>query len=168
VKLKCHVYPVPDMSMPFLGIHYTMTADGKCKIGPNAVPIFGRERYDFFSSSLPNAQDLTEIVSLQSKLFWENHFGFRKLAFKEFMNGLQGRMSMISAAQTLVDLPTCAFDGFSVPGIRAQLVDLNKMSLEMDFVMEGDASCTHLLNAVSPAWTCSIPLASYLVDKANL
>jgi hypothetical protein len=35
----------------------------------------------------------------------------------------------------------------------------------MDFVVEGDQHSTHLLNAVSPGWTCSIPFASHVVDR---
>ena len=35
----------------------------------------------------------------------------------------------------------------------------------MDFVIEGDAKSLHVLNAVSPAWTCSIPFANYVCDK---
>jgi L-2-hydroxyglutarate oxidase LhgO len=36
--------------------------------------------------------------------------------------------------------------------------------LEMDFVIEGDEKSTHILNAVSPGWTCAIPFASRVVD----
>lgn len=35
----------------------------------------------------------------------------------------------------------------------------------MDFVIEGDERSTHVLNAVSPGWTCSLPFASYIVDQ---
>jgi L-2-hydroxyglutarate oxidase len=51
------------------------------------------------------------------------------------------------------------------PGIRAQLLDIKNRKLEMDFVIEGDARSTHLLNAVSPGWTCSIPFARHIVDQ---
>ena len=51
------------------------------------------------------------------------------------------------------------------PGIRAQLLDVKARKLEMDFVIEGDEKSTHLLNAVSPGWTCSIPFATYAVDR---
>jgi len=51
------------------------------------------------------------------------------------------------------------------PGIRAQLLDLEKRTLVMDFVLEGDAHSLHVLNAVSPAWTCSLPFARHVVDR---
>ncbi len=50
-------------------------------------------------------------------------------------------------------------------GIRAQLLDLTKKKLEMDFVLEGDDRSMHVLNAVSPAFTCSFPFASYVCDQ---
>ena len=39
------VYPVPDLRYPFLGVHFTVTYDGKAKIGPTAIPAFWREHY---------------------------------------------------------------------------------------------------------------------------
>ena len=51
------------------------------------------------------------------------------------------------------------------PGIRAQLVDIRTKRLEMDFVIEGDNRSLHVLNAVSPAFTCSLPFADYVCDR---
>jgi (S)-2-hydroxyglutarate dehydrogenase len=44
-KLRTHIYPVPDLRNPFLGVHFTITVDGKVKIGPTAIPAFWREHY---------------------------------------------------------------------------------------------------------------------------
>jgi L-2-hydroxyglutarate oxidase len=33
---RTNLYPVPDPSLPFLGVHFTVTADGRVKIGPTA------------------------------------------------------------------------------------------------------------------------------------
>jgi hypothetical protein len=35
----------------------------------------------------------------------------------------------------------------------------------MDFVLEGDERSMHVLNAVSPAFTCSLPFANYVCDR---
>lgn len=37
------IYPVPDPSLPFLGIHLTLTVDGGITVGPSAVLGFARE-----------------------------------------------------------------------------------------------------------------------------
>jgi (S)-2-hydroxyglutarate dehydrogenase len=34
----------------------------------------------------------------------------------------------------------------------------------MDFVVRGDEHSTHVLNAVSPAWTSSLAFAEHVVD----
>ncbi len=51
------------------------------------------------------------------------------------------------------------------PGVRAQLFHLPTRKLEMDFVVRGDADSTHLLNAVSPAWTSSLAVAEHVVAE---
>ena len=51
------------------------------------------------------------------------------------------------------------------PGIRAQLVERANNKLVMDFVIEGDERSIHVLNAISPAWTCAIPFAEHMVDQ---
>jgi L-2-hydroxyglutarate oxidase LhgO len=39
-SIRTNIYPVPDLRNPFLGVHFTITADGKAKIGPTAIPAF--------------------------------------------------------------------------------------------------------------------------------
>ena len=51
------------------------------------------------------------------------------------------------------------------PGIRAQLVNIKQKKLEMDFVLEGDKYSMHILNAVSPGFTCALPFSEYVCDK---
>jgi len=51
------------------------------------------------------------------------------------------------------------------PGIRAQLLDIKQRKLEMDFVLEGDDRSMHVLNAVSPAFTCSLPFSEYVCER---
>jgi (S)-2-hydroxyglutarate dehydrogenase len=57
------------------------------------------------------------------------------------------------------------FTEWTKPGIRAQLLDKQKLSLVQDFVVEGDAKSIHVLNAVSPAFTCSFPFSEHLATK---
>ena len=57
------------------------------------------------------------------------------------------------------------FGQFARPGIRAQLLNKKTLELVSDFVLEGDEQSMHVLNAVSPGFTCSFPFASYVVDE---
>ena len=47
-SLKTLIYPVPHPINPFLGVHLTRTTDGNIKIGPTAIPLFGKEQYSLF------------------------------------------------------------------------------------------------------------------------
>ena len=55
--------------------------------------------------------------------------------------------------------------GYKKPGLRAQLVNRNTGEFEQDFVVERTGKFIHILNAVSPGWTASIPFANWVVDK---
>jgi hypothetical protein len=57
------------------------------------------------------------------------------------------------------------FTIWSTPGIRAQLLNTKTFALVQDFNVEGDAKSQHVLNAISPAFTCSIPFAASIVDR---
>ncbi len=62
-------------------------------------------------------------------------------------------------------MDTKGFDEWGKPGIRAQLLNIHTRELVMDFVVEGDKDSIHVLNSVSPAFTCSFPFAKWVVDN---
>ena len=59
------------------------------------------------------------------------------------------------------------FGGYLTPGIRAQLLNTEKMNLVMDFVIEQGEDSTHILNAVSPAFTAAFSFSKYIVDQVE-
>lgn len=159
---KTNIYPVPNLQNPFLGVHVTVTADGHHKIGPTAIPAFWREQY----KGLANFQlgELFETVGLGSQLMLKADFDFRRLAREELRKYHRAHLVRLSQVlATGLELPSLRHWGPS--GIRAQLLNLESKGLEMDFVFEGDEKSFHVLNAVSPGWTCSIPFTGYMVDK---
>lgn len=162
--LKTHVYPVPDLDNPFLGVHFTVTVDGQTKIGPTAIPAFWRENYKGFEGI--NFRELAQIVNLESKLFINNAFNFRHLALSEIQK--ISRNKLIQLSSKLVNgIDDKHFTSWGRPGIRAQLVNTENNTLDMDFKFEGDEQSFHILNAVSPAFTCSIPFSKLLVKEIN-
>ena len=91
-------------------------------------------------------------------------FDYRRLAIEEFRK--YSRKTMVSLASVLADgVDERHYVKWGRPGIRAQLLDITKQTLEMDFVLEGDDRSMHVLNAVSPAFTCSLPFADYVCDR---
>ena len=55
-----NIYPVPDPSFPFLGVHFTPRMNGQVWLGPNAVLAFAREGYSFATVDL---RDLLETLT---------------------------------------------------------------------------------------------------------
>ena len=183
-SLRCHVYPVPAKTNPFLGVHATVKADGHWKIGPTAIPALWRENYGGLESF--SAGEFLEIAARQISLLFGSDFDFRRLAWDEIRK--QSKRRMIALADELVDgistppLPAGEADERSSPGegdpatarsewrwarpgIRAQLVDIESRRLVSDFVLEGDDHSLHVLNAVSPAFTCALAFASLVADR---
>lgn len=161
-SFRTNIYPVPDLRNPFLGVHVTVTVDGHHKIGPTAIPAFWREQYQGVDNFAWN--ELLEILVKGSQMMIHSDFDFRRLAYDELRK--YQRRHLVQLSQGLaMGLKTDSFSHWGPAGIRAQLLDLRTKSLEMDFVFEGDDRSFHILNSVSPGWTCSIPFSDYLVDQ---
>jgi L-2-hydroxyglutarate oxidase len=69
------------------------------------------------------------------------------------------------ASELMATANASAFRTWSTPGIRAQLFDTRTHKLETDFRYEGDHGSFHVLNAVSPAFTCALPFSEYLAAE---
>ena len=160
--IKTNIYPVPNLKNPFLGVHYTITVDGTIKIGPTSIPAFWRENYKGMDNF--KGGELANILGWESKLFLSNAFGFRSLAFDEMKK--YNKSYFVDLATSMVhSIDKSGFTEWSKPGIRAQLLNTKTYELVMDFVVEGDSTTVHVLNAVSPAFTCSFPFAKWVVDN---
>jgi len=160
--IKRNIYPVPNLKNPFLGVHYTITQDNTIKIGPTAIPAFWRENYKGFENF--NISEMFSILGYEAKLFLTNSFGFRDLAFEEFKK--YSKSYLVSLANGMVNkIDKDGFDSWSKAGIRAQLLDRDTLELVQDFVVESKGGSVHILNAVSPAFTCSFAFASWVVDE---
>ena len=159
---RTHIYPVPDPRQPFLGVHVTVHVDGAATLGPTAIPAFWREQYAGWSRfSLP---EMLEILTREAGLFLHNNFGFRTLALEELSRYRPTRIVAL-AAELAEGIRPEHFRQWGQAGIRAQLVDIHERRLEMDFKFEGDDRSFHVLNAVSPGFTCALPFSAYLADQ---
>ncbi|MGE7636050.1 L-2-hydroxyglutarate oxidase [Bacillus paramycoides] len=161
-EVKTNIYPVPNLKNPFLGVHFTKTVDGTVKIGPTATPAFWRENYHGWKRF--KLEEFVNIIYFEAKLFLKNAFHFRRLAFEEIKK--YRKKHFVNLATGLVKhLNSGNFEQSVRPGIRAQLLNKETLELVQDFVIEGDHQSIHILNAVSPGFTCSIPFASYVVEE---
>ncbi len=158
-RLQRHVYPVPDPRNPFLGVHLTVTVGGRVKIGPTAIPVAWREDYGRFSGfSLPEAW---QAARSYPRFLTSPHHDVPGLLRSELPK--YWRRNLVEQAALLVpSVRTADFTEKGRPGIRAQLFDVTRRRLEMDFVVERGDRSTHVLNAVSPAWTSSLAVGEYV------
>ncbi|HEY2810016.1 MAG TPA: FAD-dependent oxidoreductase [Rhabdochlamydiaceae bacterium] len=163
-SIRTHIYPVPNLNYPFLGVHFTITDTGQIKIGPTSIPVLWREQYQGLSGF--RSDECFDIAKRHIKLFFSSTFDFKTLAFQEIQKYL-GHKIVFLAQKLLKNVKKSQYRRWGKPGIRAQLYDISKNRLETDFVLEGDQSSLHVLNAVSPGFTSALPFAQFVVDQAE-
>ena len=163
-RLRRHVYPVPNPANPFLGVHLTVTVDGRAKIGPTAIPALWREDYGGVHGF--RGRDFIEIMTNYPSFLRSPHHSAARLIADEVPK--YSRRYLVRQASKLV--PSVKTQDFRLRGrvgVRAQMFHLPTRRLEMDFVVRGDAHSTHMLNAVSPAWTSALAMAEYVVEDVH-
>lgn len=160
--VKSNIYPVPDIKLPFLGVHLTRVISGDVYVGPTAIPAWGRENYGVVSG-LHLGESLT-IAWRLLQMFAANNQHFRTLVKVEMAR--YSKANFVAAAQKLV--PEIRADDLlpsTKVGIRPQLVNLKEKRLEMDFVLEQTIDSLHVLNSISPAFTSAFAFAEAIVDQ---
>ena len=163
-RLQRHVYPVPDPRNPFLGVHLTVTVDGRAKVGPTAIPSLWREDYGRVRGF--DAREVGDVVALYPSFLRSKHHDVPGLVRTEMPK--YSRRYLVKQASALV--PSVRPEDFTErgrPGVRAQLLHVPTGKLEMDFVVEPGERSTHVLNAVSPAWTSSLAMAAWIVERIS-
>ena len=162
LPLKTLVYPVPNPANPFLGVHFTLTTDHKIKIGPTAIPVLGREQYRLSQGF--DKKDLKQSMSAVIALGRNSLPDLISLAITEFPK--ISTRNLLKGGSELVPLVS-ETSGWTIkePGLRAQLVNKTTGQFEQDFVVRRSGKITHILNAVSPGWTASLPFANWVIEK---
>jgi len=160
-RLRRHVYPVPDPRNPFLGVHLTVTVDGRAKIGPTAIPALWRQDYGGLGGF--DVREVADVARTFPSFLFSPHHDVPGLVRAELPK--YSRTHLVTQAAGLV--PSVRPEDFTIkgrPGVRAQLVDMRERRLEMDFVVRAGEGSTHMLNAVSPAWTSALAVAEHVVS----
>jgi L-2-hydroxyglutarate oxidase LhgO len=151
------IYPVPDPSFPFLGVHFTRRIDGSVWLGPNAVLAFAREGYRKTDVDL---RDLVDAIGFP---------GFRKLARKYWRTGFEEMLRDVSKRSFLASLrafvPELELSDLEPgpSGVRAQALSTDGALVD-DFVVDRADGVLHVRNAPSPAATSSLAIAAMIAD----
>jgi len=154
------VYPVPDPSFPFLGVHFTRMIDGGVEAGPNAVLAFKRTGYlkkDFSVKDFSETMTYPGFWILAAK-YWYTGFGefYRSFSKKSFVKALQKLLPELQGS----DIKEAG------SGVRAQALS-NNGKLVDDFKIEQTARMIHVLNAPSPAATASLSIGETIAQMAR-
>jgi (S)-2-hydroxyglutarate dehydrogenase len=154
------IYPVPDPSFPFLGVHFTRMIGGAVECGPNAVLAFAREGY---SKASVNPGDVWDVVS---------YGGFWKLAAKHGRTGAGemwrslSKQAFVRALQRLVPSVQAKDLSPAPAGVRAQALAPDGTLVD-DFLIQVEGRLVHVLNAPSPAATSSLSIGEAIVDRIS-
>jgi L-2-hydroxyglutarate oxidase len=153
------VYPVPDPSFPFLGVHFTRGADDRVTAGPNAVPALAREGYRRTAFSLRDSREA---------FLWP---GFARLARRYAKTGAveiwRDSVKAAAVAEMRRYIPAISMRDVNRggSGIRAQAMSPQGLLVD-DFVIEDGPASLHVLNAPSPAATSCLAIGSVIAERA--
>lgn len=158
--VKGLIYPVPNPSFPFLGVHFTRMTDGSVHAGPNAVLALAREGYRK-TDLVPS--ELWETLTYPA--FWRLAAKHGDEGVKEILRSLSKTL-FVRSMQTLIPeirpedvVPAGA-------GVRAQALDPSGALVD-DFLFVRAPRQLHVCNAPSPAATASLEIAREIVRQLD-
>ena len=167
IKPRCNVYPVPDLSVPFLGIHLTPSSDvdPTISIGPTATLALGRENYEAM-------ENLDPIMTGRNILTLANQYISDKGNIRRYMKEqafLHIFPLMVKEVKKIIPgIQSKHIEKSKKVAIRPQLFNHKIQALEDDFVCINGKDSTHVLNAISPAFTASFSLADLIIDTSKI
>lgn len=152
------VYPVPDPTLPFLGVHLTRTIHGDVLVGPNAVLAAAREGYRLSTIRLNEFK-----ATLAWPGFWRFARRYRKVGIAELRRAVSKRAFAAEAARYLPGVRSPDLIRARA-GVRAQALDMSGHLVD-DFVVTQVGRVVNVRNAPSPAATSSIPIGDELATR---
>ena len=159
-RIRGSIYPVPDPSLPFLGVHLTRRVNGEVWAGPNAFLAFSRRTYKPWAVSPRDS-----LSSLGYPGFWRFAAANLGTAWTEFSHDVSAHAYANSLRQYVPDVR--ASDLHRGPmGIRAQAMDARGHLID-DFLIRRKGNVLHVLNAPSPAATSSFAIGEFLAETIN-
>jgi len=154
------IYPVPDPSLPFLGVHLTKTVHGEVWLGPSALLAPSRTAYRLSDVSRRD---------LGSTLRWPGSWRMFRRWWRTGLSELYmaaDRRAFVRACARYVPAVTPSDVEPGPAGIRAQAVGRDGTLLD-DFAFAAAPGVLHVRNAPSPAATSSLAIAKVIADRLD-
>jgi 2-hydroxyglutarate dehydrogenase len=154
------IYPVPDPSLPFLGVHLTRRLDGEVLVGPTALLAGARDAY---ALGRVRAHDVRDTLAWPGT--WRMMSRWWRTGLAELHHAALRSALVRAAARYVPELrPRDVEPAFA--GVRAQALARDGRLID-DFVFSATPRALHVRNAPSPAATSSLAIARYVVDQAE-
>lgn len=154
------IYPIPDPSMPFLGVHLTRMIDGSVTVGPNAVLALKREGYRKRDISLTDSWQMLTNPGLLKVLKANLRPGLGEMKNSLFKRGYLQQVRKYCPSIRLGDLKPYP------AGVRAQAVSDDGRLID-DFLFRHSRRSLHVCNAPSPAATSALPIGAHIVEQVG-
>lgn len=152
------IYPVPDPSFPFLGVHLTRMIGGGVEAGPNAVLALSREGY---RRGQVSPKDL--VGSLTFPGLWRFLMKHPRESWNEMRRSYSKRL-FCRALQRLVPAIETGDLVAGQAGVRAQAMYASGI-LVQDFEFAAGLAQLHVLNAPSPGATAALAIAEQIITR---
>ncbi|MEU9233531.1 L-2-hydroxyglutarate oxidase [Streptomyces subrutilus] len=152
------VYPVPDPTLPFLGVHLTRMLDGTVHAGPNAVLALHREGYRWRDMSVRDMAAAARYPGL-----WRLARRYRRTAIDEVVRSLSPHRFAKSLARLVPAIETRDIVRAGA-GVRAQALRPDGTLVD-DFLQVQARGQVHVLNAPSPAATAALEIARHIAGQ---
>jgi L-2-hydroxyglutarate oxidase len=152
------IYPVPDPSLPFLGVHLTKTIHGDVWLGPTALLAPSRSAYSLRTLDLADAR---------STLTWPGTWRMAQRFWRTGLTemGLAARhRAFVSACAAYVPALEPGDVEAGPAGLRAQAIARDGKLVD-DFAFAEAPHALHVRNAPSPAATSSLAIARVIADR---
>ncbi len=154
------IYPVPDPSLPFLGVHLTKHIDGEVLTGPTALLAGARDAYDL---SRVQRGDVLDTLAWPGS--WRMFRRWWRTGLTELRHAVLRSAFVRAASRYVPELqPTDVEPAFA--GVRAQALTRDGRLVD-DFVFSRTERALHVRNAPSPAATSSLAIARHVADEAE-
>ena len=161
---KRSIYSAPRYTeYPFLDPHWIIRSDGRCEVGPNAVPVFGPYSYNLYDNLKNAVPKIFESANLGILKLVLNR-QFLRLVSDEFLSSVFKTNMINRVRKFLPCLNPSDFKQRGRAGIRSLLVAKNGNFVSESLLVE-DESSLHILNYNSPGATGVLPVAIDIVKE---
>lgn len=158
--VKNLIYPVPDPTFPFLGVHFTRMIHGGVEAGPNAVLAFAREGY---KKTKINFSEFIDAIGYSG--LWKFMAQHKKMCWEEMKRSFSKHLFTVALQRLVPEIQKNDLEPGGA-GVRAQAMN-DQGELLQDFCIIERPSALHVLNAPSPGATASLAIGKEIAKMVK-